>query len=177
MAIYKVYVWPHLRILKRTESNYVGGMCIYCELTLSDAKIEEMIQNQLNTPEFASWNTTTVHHIADVATGIHGTAARKKSLQLLEEFYEWRKTQPSVYTPSTGIEPMDSAENLITQHMWLHAFRPPADHTQIPSAARAFQAIYENTRELWGEKKTGVAIFTGFVALVGISIIYHIRNR
>lgn len=152
-------------------------MCIHCELSLSDAEIEQMLQAQINSPSFRTWNTTTINQLMTAATGVGGATARNRALHLLEEFSAWRKTQPVTYTPPTGVEPMYPANHITTQLTWLRAFQPPEDKHQISIAARAFQLDALHAEQTAQDAQMGAAIFAGFVTLVGGFVMYHIRNH
>jgi hypothetical protein len=148
-------------------------MCIHCELTMTDAQIEQMMQEQLSNPSFAVWNTTTVHQLTTAATGVAGADARDKALHLLEEFSAWRKTQPTTYTPSTGVEPMFSVDHIASEIAWLRAFQPPKDKHLIPLAARAFRLRTEQTDR---DTKIGLTVFAGFVAFMAATMVCHTRG-
>lgn len=140
---------------------------------MSDAEIEQMIQNQLNTPSFATWNTTTVNQLMTVATGVGGLAARDKALHLLEEFSVWRKTHPATYTPPTGMEPMFTTDYITAQLAWLRAFQPPEDKHLIPLAAQGFRLRTEQTTQ---DTKIGLTVFVGFVAFIAATVACHNRG-
>lgn len=63
-------------------------MCIYCYLKLSDneflAKINKISENNLG-----SWDESSGIELLIGASGFYGNTIRKKSFNLISEFYKW----------------------------------------------------------------------------------------
>ncbi len=62
--------------------------------------------------DFDNWNTTSLSGTIPLALGVNGPKIRRISIDLFKRLIEWRKTKPTYYMPSMGVEKMPSVVEL-----------------------------------------------------------------
>lgn len=97
-------------------------MCIQCHLRISDADMNQQLQDAIQDPEFEEWNVVSLNHILQSLMGVNGPEAQQSSKDLLEMFYQWflegspEKLNFPDYTISKLREEIDTAENFYNKH-------------------------------------------------------------
>lgn len=87
-------------------------MCNTCTSKLSTEHILSDLTKTLENPNFGMWNTSSLGHVLEVASGKHGEEAQKIAIQLVEDFYTWYRGPSNglwemfgPYTPPSGLVP------------------------------------------------------------------------
>jgi hypothetical protein len=86
------------------------------------------LRDKTDNCNYENWNTTSVQILyATITTYSEGTEERYLSMNLLGEFIDWRKEQPTEYLPKNGLEYMYSTNCLVETYEYLLEHPPPSE--------------------------------------------------
>ena len=70
-------------------------MCLQCHLGLSVEQVSTQLHEQLDTPGYIKYNSTSISHFIIAASGYNGLDVRNNAITLLNNYNDWLILNPN----------------------------------------------------------------------------------